>query len=87
MKYQLFETEDEWTTKANALEAHLGIPTSGTSRYAEPLQVTNEGNADFGKWLMPVVEGGRWKCDDQFNPSDLVEYQPGWFDPDAPPHE
>jgi hypothetical protein len=87
MKYQLFATKGAWTTKETALEAHLGIPTSGTAQYASATQVTNEANADFGKWIMPAVERGRWKCDDQFDSSKLVEFQPRWFDPDAPPPE
>ena len=78
MKYQLYSTEDEWVTKENALRAHLGIPTSGTTCYAEPRQVANEAHDDHEKFIMPAVERGRWKCDDQFDSSDLVEYQAGW---------
>ena len=84
MKYRLYDTKSEWTAKSAALESHLGIPTSGTSRYAEAEQVTNEENDDFPKWVMPVVTRGRWACEDQFDAAKLVEYQAGWFDPNAP---
>lgn len=84
MKFRLYDTESEWTAKKVALETHLGIPTSGTSQYASPKQVTNAENADYGKWVMPAVRRGRWACEDQFDAANLVEYQVGWFDPDAP---
>ena len=85
MKYQLYSTEGAWTTKKNALETHLGIPTSGTARYAEPRQVTNAAHDDHEKWVMPAVERGRWKCDDQFNSSDLVNNDSSWYEsPDFP---
>ena len=84
MKFRLYDTKSEWTAKSAALETHLGIPTSGTSRYADPKQVTNEENDDYGKWVMPAVTRGRWACEDQFDPANLVEFQPGWFD-DNPP--
>ena len=79
MKCQLFASKGTWTTKHNALQAHLGLPTSGTARYAVAEQVTNEAHEDHGKWIMPVVERGRWKCDDQFNANELVDYDPSWF--------
>ena len=84
MKYRLYDTESEWTAKNAALETHLGIPTSGTAQYASPGQVSNEENDDYPKWVMPVVTRGRWACADQFDADNLVEYQAGWFDSDAP---
>ena len=78
MKYRLYDTSAEWVNKNESLEEHLGIPSGNTVRYAEVSQVTNPDNSNFGKYIMPVCEDGTWKCDDQFNASDLVDYDPTW---------
>jgi len=77
MKYQLYTTRSGWTSRNDSLESHLGIPNGkGTLRYAEISQVENPDNSDFEKYIMPVCTEGTWKCDEQFNPSDLVDYDP-----------
>jgi len=79
MKYQLYTTRSGWTSRNDSLESHLGIPNGkGTLRYAEISQVENPDNSDFEKYIMPVCTEGTWKCDEQFNPSDLVDYDPTW---------
>lgn len=79
MKYRLYSTRLGWTSRNDSLEAHFGIPDGhGTLRYAEISQVTNPDNSNYGKYIMPVCEDGTWKCDDQFNSSDLVDYDPTW---------
>ena len=84
MKYMLYSTLSGWTSRNSSLEAHLGIPDGkGTLRYAEVSQVTNPANADYEKYIMPVVTEGTWKCDDQFNPADLVEWQDDWNTPEG----
>ena len=83
MKYRLYSTSSGWTSRNNSLEAHFGIPDGhGTLRYAEISQVTNPDNSNYGKYIMPVCEEGTWKCDDQFNSSDLVDYDPTWNVPE-----
>jgi hypothetical protein len=81
MKYRLYSTLTGWTSRNESLESHLGIPDGNTVRYAEVLQVANPDNADYEKYIMPVCAKGTWKCDDQFNASDLVNYDPDWFSP------
>mgnify|MGYP003650145144 CR=1 FL=1 len=84
-KYKLYSTLSGWTSRNSSLEAHLGIPNGkGTLRYAEVSQVTNPANADYEKYLMPVVTEGTWKCADQFPASDLVDFDPEW-NPVTPP--
>ena len=83
MKYRLYSTLSGWTSRNESLESHLGIPDGNTVRYAEVSQVTNPDNSDYEKFIMPVVTRGPWKCDDQFNSSDLVNYDDIWF-PGAP---
>ena len=84
-KYRLYDTTSEWDSRNASLEPHLGIPHGkGTLRYAEISQVGNPENDDYEKWVMPAVARGRWACEDQFDAANLVEFQPGWFDPDAP---
>ena len=86
MKYRLYSTRSGWTSRNASLESHIGIPDGkGTLRYAEITEVTNPDNADYEKYIMPVCTEGTWKCDDQFNPSDLVDYDPTWFLPPPPP--
>lgn len=86
MKYRLYSTRSGWTSRNASLEAYLGIPDGkGTLRYAEITQVTNPDNADYEKYIMPVCMVGTWKCDDQFNASDLVDYDPDWYLPVPPP--
>ena len=86
MKYRLYSTRSGWTSRNASLESHLGIPDGkGTLRYAEITQVTNPDNADYEKYIMPVCMVGTWKCDDQFNASDLVDYDPDWYLPVPPP--
>lgn len=86
MKYRLYSTRSGWTSRNASLESHLGIPDGkGTLRYAEITEVNNPENEDYEKYIMPVCTEGTWKCDDQFNPSDLVDYDPTWFLPPPPP--
>ena len=81
-KYKLYSTLSGWTGRNESLEAHLGIPNGrGTLRYAEVAQINNPDSSDYEKYALPVCMDGNWKCDDQFNPSDLVNYSPNWFLP------
>ena len=86
MKYRLYSTLSGWTSRNESLESHLGIPTGNTVRYAEVSQVTHPDNSDYEKFIMPVVTEGPWKCADQFNSSDLVDYENQWVK-GAPPDE
>jgi len=82
MKYRLYSSRSGWTSRNASLETHLGIPIPPwTLRYAEISQVTNPDNANYEKYIMPVCTEGAWKCDDQFNQSDLVDYDPTWYPP------
>jgi hypothetical protein len=79
MKFRLYSSQSDWTSRNSSLESHLGIPNgNGTFRYASVWQVENPENADYEKYIIPVCTEGTWKCDDQFNPSDLVDYDPTW---------
>jgi len=85
MKYRLYSSQSGWMGRNNSLEDHLGIPDGhGTLRYAEITKVENSENADFGKFIMPVVTEGTWKCDDQFPAADLVDFDPEWNPPEPP---
>ena len=78
MKFRLYDTSAEWVNVNKSLEEHLDIPSGNTVRYAEISQVTNPSNLEYEKYIMPVCTSGTWKCDDQFNPSELVDYDPTW---------
>ena len=78
-KYRLYATSSGWENRHASLKTYLGIPTeAGTTEYADRIQVGNSENDDHGKYIMPVMMDGRWECDDQFNPSDLVDFDPTW---------
>ena len=82
MKYRLYSSQSEWTSRNESLEEHFGIPNGkGTLRYAKILQVSNPENADYDKYIMPVCTDGTWKCLDLLNPSDLVDFDPTWNPP------
>ena len=84
MKFRLYASPVGWNSRHSSIKTYLEIPVpSGiTDEYATLKQVDNEENSDFGKYVFPVQTLGRWKCDDQFNASDLVDYDPDWFTPD-----
>lgn len=85
MKYALYNTSTSWNAKNAELETVLGIPDEhGTDKYAEIKEVENPESSDYGKFIMPVVTTGTWKCDDQFDPSQLMDLDPNW-NPLAPP--
>ena len=87
MKYALYATASDWDAKNSELETELGIPDGkGTLQYAEISEVENSENSDFGKFILPVLTRGQWKCDDQFSASDLVDFDPDW-NPQEPPPE
>jgi len=80
--YKLYATESGWDNKHAALMEHLEIPDGKTLRYAEKITVLNTDSDDFGKYIMPVLTSGKWKCDDQFS-SGVVAWQSDWDIPFA----
>ena len=79
-KYKLYATESGWDNKHVSLMEHLGIPDGKTVRYALKTKVENPDSDDFGKFIMPVLTSGKWKCDDQFS-SGVVDWQNDWTIP------
>ncbi len=75
-KYKLYSTESEWDDKNTSICAHLGIPSPQAERYADKATVQNPESDDFGKFIMPVITSGPFKCDDQF--SDPVDWDNSW---------
>jgi hypothetical protein len=79
-KYKLYATESGWDTKHDSLMTHLGIPSGGTTSYAAKETVQNPESDDYGKFIMPVMFGGKWACNDQFS-SGVVDWQDDWCPP------
>ena len=77
-KYQLFTEKSDWTAKNEEIDSFLSLPIGTTLTYGQPDTVQNPDSSDFGKFIMPVMFIGTWKCDDQFNASDLVDWQADW---------
>lgn len=65
MKYLLL-SESEWDTCEQQANDKFGLPNNNAARYARKSTVTNPNNANFGKFIFPVITSGTWKCDDLF---------------------
>ena len=78
MKYLLL-SESEWDTCEQQANDKFGLPNNNASKYARKSTVTNPNNANFGKFIFPVVTKGTWKCDDLFESSELVDWSDQWF--------
>ena len=76
-KYKLYATENGWDNKNAELCSHLGIPSPGAKAYAQKETVENPESDDFGKFIMPVIMGGPFKCDDQFS-SGVTDWKDDW---------
>jgi hypothetical protein len=75
----LCDNQAEWdVVDATAREA-LSIPNAGATQYATPSEVINPDHADFGKLVFPVKMAGNWKCDQLFDPADIVNWDFSWF--------
>jgi len=80
IKVRLYSTTNEWDQRHTAIKSHLNIPDgAGTTEYTDRVQVNNDSHADHGKYVFIVKTTGRWKCDDQFNPDELVNHDTNWF--------
>ena len=79
MKFRLYSTISGWNSRHASIKEYLGIPVGTTTEYADLSQINNTENADYGKYAFPVKTTGRWKCDDRFPASDLVDYDPTWY--------
>ena len=84
-KYKLLNTPEEFEAKEAEMKTLLSIPDGkGTVGYADSRVIDNPDHADYGKFIFPVVTSGKWKCDDQFEDSELVDYDPDWVNEEAP---
>ena len=81
-KYKLLNTPEEFDAKEAEMKVLLAIPdNAGTSAYAESQMIDNPDHADYGMFIFPVVTEGKWKCDDQFEASELVDHDSSWAKP------
>ncbi len=78
-KYILYSTQEEWNASNDAMNTLFGLPDShGNERYAEIQQVSNLGHNDFGKYIFPITTAGNYVTINEFNVSDMVEFDPEW---------
>ena len=81
-KYKLFNTPEEFDAKEAEMRSLLSIPdNAGTVAYAERVMIDNPEHADYGMFPLPVVTEGKWKCDQHFDASELVDYDSSWAKP------
>ena len=81
-KYKLFNTPEEFDAKEAELKVLLSIPDNkGTIKYAESVMIDNPDHADYGMFIFPVITEGKWKCDQHFNATELVDHDSSWAKP------
>ncbi len=85
MKAKIFNTSAAAATSISGVESALGIPQPGTAKYASVMEVINPESSYEGKFTFPILTRGTWKCDQLFEPSDLVEWDDDWFTTGEPP--
>jgi hypothetical protein len=69
-----------WDAHDAVARAGLSIPNAHANIYSCPYEVTNSESADFGKFIFLVMTSGNWKCDQLFESSDVIDWNPDWFD-------
>ena len=85
-KYKLLNTPEEFDAKEAEMKTLLSIPdNAGTSAYAESQMIDNPDHADYGMFIFPVVTSGKWKCDQHFSASELVDHDSSWAKPQEEP--
>lgn len=85
-KFKLLNTPTEFDAKEAEMKSLLSIPdNAGTSKYAESRMIDNPDHADYGMFLFPVVTEGKWKCDQHFEASELVDFDSDWAKPAEEP--
>ena len=78
-KYKLYNTPEEFDAKEAEMKTLLSIPdNAGTTNYAERVMIDNSDHADYGLFPFPVVTEGKWKCDQHFSASELVDHDASW---------
>ena len=87
-KYKLLNTPEEFDAKEAEIQALLSIPdNAGTSAYAESRMIDNPDHADYGLFLFPVITSGKWKCDQHFDSSEIVDYDADWIKQESPEND
>jgi len=83
-KYILYSTQEEWNASNDAMNTLFGLPDiNGNERYAEMAQVSNSDHADYDKYIFPITTQGNFVTLNEFDISDMVEFDPEWADPDT----
>jgi len=80
-KYKLFSTPEEYQSKRSEIETFHKLPDGkGSETYGvDQIMIDNPEHADYGMFIFPVLTEGKWKCDDQFETSELVDHDSSWF--------
>lgn len=85
-KYKLLDTPAQFEAAEADMKSKLGIPDNkGTLNYAAQTMVDNPDHADYGMFIFPVILAGAWKCDQHFDASELVDFDPSWAKPEQEP--
>jgi hypothetical protein len=79
IKYIVTNNSAEARKELLKISNHIGLEKdSKTNQYAPLVQIDEEDSPDTGKYIIPIVTEGKFKCDDLYDSSELIEYQEHW---------
>ena len=84
MKAKIFNTSTQGASSISDIQTALGIPQQGTNKYADVMEIINPESSYVGKFTFPIMTEGKWKCDNLFEPSELVDWDDSWFEEPSP---
>lgn len=79
-KYIIKDSEAQAQETIAHIEQYINfIHTDNTTKYANAMKIMNESHEHTGKYVVPVVTSGAYKCDQLFDPEQLVTSDSTWF--------
>ena len=79
IKYIVVNNSAEARKHLSDISKHIGLQKDGkTNQYAPLMRIYEDESPDNGKYIIPIVVEGTFKCDDLYDASILIEYQEHW---------
>lgn len=79
-KYIIKDNETQAHETITHIEQYINfIHTDNTTKYANVMRIVNEAHEHTGKYVVPIITSGAYKCDQLFEPEQLVSGDSTWF--------
>lgn len=79
-KYIIKDNEEQARETITHIEQYINfIHTDNTTKYANLMEIVNEAHEHVGKYVVPIITKGAYKCDQLFEPEQLVTGDSTWF--------